>query len=235
LHPGLPAGRERREAGIQRRRALISQAFRVVCVLLLVCGFSSSALAQDGGARISGFYAGAFGEGETNAAAGGSVGYRFNSRFGFDFEALALPDFKIGDLGDGGRGVAFLTNFVTEFPGPARWLTPYVQGGGGVANLRQSSDIAFEDNDGRRFPIPTRDRRQIGRGLIPPTRIDDMQVIRVDGRRSDTSLALSVGGGVDFTFWKGLAVGPNITFTKLFGNLRDIELTRIGGRASYRF
>jgi len=44
-----------------------------------------------------------------------------------------------------------------------------------------------------------------------------------------------VGGGVDFRVWEDLSVGPNITFTKLFGNFRDIELTRIGARASYRF
>jgi opacity protein-like surface antigen len=53
--------------------------------------------------------------------------------------------------------------------------------------------------------------------------------------RADTSVALTIGGGVDFAVWRGLSVGPNISYLKLFGSLRDIDLTRIGGRASYRF
>jgi opacity protein-like surface antigen len=210
---------------------------RSTFVLLLVCGAAVSAFAQDGGARISGFYAGAIGEGATNRAAGGAAGYRFNSRFGFDFEALALPDFSIGegDTTRDGRGVGFLSTFVAEFPSPASWLTPYVQGGGGVANLRYSSNFFYEDGNGRPIPVEPRGRRIGGRRIDPRTLGDDVRLVRVDGGRSDTSLALSVGGGVDFTLWKSLAVGPNITFMKLFGDSGDIDLTRIGARASYRF
>ena len=84
---------------------------------VVACGLAASASAQEqGGARISGFYAGAVGEGETNVGVGGAVGYRCTPRVGFDFEALALPDFDIDESGGNGRGVAFLTNFVTEFP-----------------------------------------------------------------------------------------------------------------------
>ena len=202
---------------------------RLAVVLIVVCGWSSSAFAQQGGARISGFYAAAIGEGETNTAAGGSVGYRFTPRFGFDFEALALPDFEIEDSVDGGRGVAFLSNFVTEFPSPARWLTPYVQGGGGVANIRFGSTYELEDHMGQRVPLPNRGRRG-GFPVVP----DDMRVVRTGLQRSQTNLALSVGGGVDFSVWRNLAVGPNITFTKFFGN-EDLDLTRIGARATYRF
>ena len=205
------------------------QAFRFAMVLALVCGFAARAQAQEG-ARISGFYAGALGEGDTNTAAGGAVGYRFTPRFGFDFESLALPDFEVDDRGNG-RGVAFLTNFVTEFPSPARWLTPYIQGGGGVANLRFGSTFEYEDLDGRRFPVPTRNNR---RGTPVPPNIDDMRVVRIGGARSETNLALSVGGGVDFAIWRGLSLGPNITFMKFLGG-QDTDLTRIGAKASYRF
>jgi opacity protein-like surface antigen len=215
------------------------QAFICSSVLVLVCGFAAPVRAQDGGARISGFYAGTFGEGETNVAAGGAAGYRFNQRFGFDFEALAMPGFELGDgdlsrNGDGGRVVAFLTNFVTEFPSPARWLTPYVQGGGGVANIR-SAEFEFEDGDGRPLPVEPRGRRIGGSLFFPGTRIDDVRVIRTGRGRSDTNLALTVGGGVDFTFWKGLAMGPNISFMKLYGSGEDLDLTRVGVRAAYRF
>ena len=207
----------------------MSHGLRVLVFSAIAVGLAVPSGAQDrGGARISGFYAGAIGEGETNVGAGGSVGYRLTPHFGFDFEALALPDFEIDERSGDGRGVAFLTSFVTEFPSPAAWLTPYIQGGGGVANLRFGSTFEYEDRDGRRFPVPPRGRRG-----VPPI-IDDMRVVRIDGGRSETNLALSIGGGVDFSIWRGLAVGPNITFLKFLGS-RDTDLTRIGAKASYRF
>jgi opacity protein-like surface antigen len=206
----------------------MSQACRLAVVLVVVWGFSPVASAQEG-ARISGFYAGAIGEGETNVGAGGSVGYRLTPHFGFEFEALALPDFETENSADDGRGAAFLTNFVTEFPGPASWLTPYIQGGGGVANIRFGPTYELEDRNGLRIALPGRSRR----GAFPVIP-DDMRIIRTGGQRSQTSLALSVGGGVDFSVWRGLAIGPNITFMKLLGT-EDLDLTRIGVRTTYRF
>ena len=207
----------------------MSQACRFAVVLAIAFGCAAPAHAQQG-ARISGFYAGALGEGDTNTAAGGSVGYRFTPRFGFEFEALALPDFEIDGSDRQGDGVAFLSNFVAEFPSPARWLTPYVQGGGGVANIQHSAEIFFEDGDGRRTPASIRNRR--GAFLPIP---DGMHLARGASGRSETNLALSVGGGVDFTLWRGLAAGPNITFMKFIGGVDDIDLTRIGVRTTYRF
>jgi hypothetical protein len=233
----LPTGRKRSAAWLPKETVLNEQVFRFACILTLVCGVPGSLVAQESGARISGFYAGTFGEGQTNIATGGAAGYRLNSRFGFDFEALALPDLALGegDTRGEGRGVAFLTNFVTEFPSPARWLTPYVHGGGGAANLKYSSDFFYQDGNGRPIPVEPRGRRIGGRRLDPRTLGDDVRLVRADRGRSDTSLALTIGGGVDFTVWKGLAVGPNITFMKLFGESSEIDLTRVGARASYRF
>jgi len=206
----------------------MSQACRLAVVFAIAFGCAAPAHAQQG-ARISGFYAGALGEGDTSTAAGGSVGYRFTPRVGFEFEALALPDFDIEGSDRQGDGVAFLSNFVAEFPSPARWLTPYVQGGGGVANIQHSGDFFFEDGDGHRTPAPFRNRR--GAFQTVP---DDMHLGRASGR-SETNLAMSVGGGVDFTLWRGLAAGPNITYMKFFGGVDDIDLTRIGVRTTYRF
>ena len=202
-------------------------------VLVLVLGLVGNAAAQGGGARISGFYAGTFGEGETNIAAGGAAGYRFTPRVGFEFEAIALPDLQFDDTGDSGRGVAFLTNFVSEFPSPARWLTPYVQGGGGVANISQSGALALA-RARTVFPVDPRGRIP-GRPDGRPTLEDDMRVASLGRRANETAVALSAGGGVDFTVWRGLALGPNITYLKLFGNLADRDLTQIGFRTSYRF
>jgi hypothetical protein len=208
----------------------MSHGFRISALIAIVCAAATPAFAQGPGARISGFYAGAFGEGDTNIGTGGSVGYRFTPRLGLDFEVLALPDFQLDETGMPGRGVAFLTNFVTEFPSPAAWLTPYVQGGGGVANIRLEPNVTAFDRDNRRVPFVVRG----GRGPFPMPG-DDIRVVAVGAARRDTSVALSVGGGVDFAIWRALSVGPNISYLKFFGSLRDIDLARVGARASYRF
>jgi opacity protein-like surface antigen len=114
---------------------------------------------------------------------------------------------------------------VAEFPA-TRWLIPYVEGGGGVANVSQSSSI------GPLLPPGT------GRGIFDRGR-RGMDVERITGtaerRRAETDLALTVGGGVDFRIWRGLAVGVNLSYLSLMGNLQDRNLTQIGTRASYRF
>ena len=86
----------------------MSHGSKIFVLSLIACGVAAPLRAQENsGARISGFYAGALGEGETNVGAGGSVGYRFTPRMGFDFEVLALPDLELGNSGLDGRGVAF--------------------------------------------------------------------------------------------------------------------------------
>jgi hypothetical protein len=214
----------------------MSHALRIFVFLLLTCSLAQTAAAQgSSGPRVAGSFAGVFGEGETNIAASGSVGYRFTRQFGFEFEVLSLPDFKIDEINTGGRGIGFLTNFVMEFPSDARWLTPYVQGGGGVINIRVEPDVrilADDIFDNRVIATPL---RNFLRGRFPGGERPVQLPAQLLPSYSETNLALSVGGGVDFRVWEQLSVGPNITFTKLFGNFRDVELTRIGARASYRF
>ena len=208
----------------------MSYVLRFGVALLLSCGISSPAFAQESGARVAGFFAGAFGEGETNIAAGGAVGYRFTPRVGFEFEALALPELEFSDTGESGRGVAFLTNFVAEFPSPARWLTPYVQGGGGVANISRSGLGRIGNGDPRRDA-----RRDIGRFGSRGDFADGTRLADDPRGPAETGVAMSVGGGIDFTVWKGLAVGPSLSYIKLFGSVTDRDLTRIGFRTTYRF
>jgi opacity protein-like surface antigen len=206
---------------------IMSRGFRIHVLALMVFAIAMPALAQEtSGARVSGFFSGAFGEGATNIGVGGSAGYRFTPHIGLDFEVLALPGLEFDDTNTSGRGVAFLTNFVTEFPSGASWLTPYVQGGGGIANVTQGLNLPFLDRGDGRFPMPR------GFGQVADI-IDDIRGnLR---RRAETSLALSVGGGVDFGIWRGLAVGPTITYMRLFGSFEDIDLTRVGAKATYRF
>lgn len=224
-------------AHLPKESAVIPQAFRIAIFQLCVCVLAAPAFAQQGGARVAGSFAGTFGEGETNVAAGGSVGYRFTPHVGFELEAFALPDLEFDDTGDGGRGVAFLTNFVAEFPSPVRWLTPYVQGGGGVANVSNSRFAVPLDFPRIDPPVISRrdPRRPTGRLVGRQPQGGDAGDFAIRRGPSETSVALSVGGGVDFTVWRGLAIGPSISYLKLFGNAADRDLTRIGLRTSYRF
>jgi opacity protein-like surface antigen len=202
--------------------------------------------AQDGGARVSGNFGATFGEDETNIATGGSVGYRFTPHLGFDFEVLVLPDLELGDstgfgrildprrldallppsveLERSSRAVAFLANYVAEFPIPAGWLIPYIEGGGGVANISRTFVITPS--------LASRSRSRPEDILTDRRFLQEFDPLEI--RRSETNLALTVGGGVDFQVWGGLAVGANLRYLRLFGN-PDLDLTRIGGRVTYRF
>ena len=214
--------------------------------LLLV---STAAFAQDSGARVSGFFGGSFGEGKTPITTGGSVGYRFTPRFGFDFEVQVMPDthfdrdrlnplldslrpfagiVPLPSFDSSGRTVAFLTNFVTELPTDAGWLIPYVEGGGGVASVSRSLVVLpLLATPAAALYVP----RTV---VFPP--IVGYTIARFDGlSRSETDLALTIGGGVDFQLWNGLAVGVNIRYLRLFGTTNDLNLTRLAGRVSYRF
>lgn len=197
--------------------------FRVLICFFAAWCIAAPVRAQDSGVRLSGFFAGAFTQRRTNIETGGAAGYRFTPRIGFDFEVLTLPDLQFENTDSSGRGVAFLSKLVTELPTPGRWLVPYIEGGGGVANLSQSisipSGLLRGSSDGR--------RREAA--------ISRANVERVQARRSETALTLTVGGGVDFQLWRGFAIGPTLSYRRLFGNLEDRDFTRLGARASYRF
>jgi opacity protein-like surface antigen len=194
----------------------------LICLFAAWC-FATPVRAQDSGARVSGFFAGAFAHDQTNIETGGAIGYRFTPRIGFDLEVLTIPDLNFEGTDSSGHAVAFLSKLVTELPTPGRWLVPYIEGGGGVANLSESpllrSGLLPRSPDGRRRDAPA-------------SRAD---VDRIQARRNDTALALTVGGGVDFQLWRGFAIGPTLSYRRLFGNLEDQDFTRIGARASYRF
>ena len=214
----------------------------------------TSACAQNGGPRVSGFFGTSFGEGDAAIVTGGSVGYRLTPRFGFDIEVLVMPDtdfdrdrfdgifdtippslggipIRRPDFDTSGHTVAFLTNVVTEFPTGATWLIPYIAGGGGVASVSRSivfGPIALP------ITLPT---SVTAIDVSLPITLPPLGSIGEIGRieRSETDLALTVGGGVDFQVAKGFAVGADLRYLHLAGTTDDLDLTRIVGRATYRF
>jgi hypothetical protein len=227
---------------------------RVLLLFFLTWCVAMPARAQGGGILVSGNFAGVLGEDHTNIEAGGTVGYRFTPHVGFDFEVMVIPDLEFGnargrrvptllpglpipsfDFDSSGRAVAFLANFVGEFPSPARWLLPYIEGGGGVASVSQTFNItplAYPTSVWSTTAGPGAGQTPtINFRLLPPGR----PFVPVETRVAETNLALTVGGGVDFRIWRGFAIGPSLRYIRLFGNSQDRNLTRIGARASYRF
>jgi hypothetical protein len=211
--------------------------------LLLAFVFVTPAFAQDGPGRISGSFSGLFGDGGLAPTVAGSAGYRFTRNLGFEIEVTALPgldfdddsDFsilespdsvltaEIGALGlvlppprfeSTGRAITVLSNVVGEFP-VGRSLRPYLVAGGGVGHVR------------RRFEFSA------VRAIIP--RLGSLDSFIYDYELSDTALALNIGGGVDIAVGKGVAVGGDLRYLRLFGEGTDYNMVRIGTRASYRF
>jgi opacity protein-like surface antigen len=216
--------------------------------LVLALAPARAAQAQESGPRVSGFFSASVGDGEHTFATGGAVGYRFSPHFGFDLEIATLPDLdltenngavaflssisRLGgltipgvlvppgiDFDVSGRAVAFLANFVTELPVLDGRVVPFISGGGGIANVKQDVIIT---------PVLA---TQPGGPRVPDVRVPDP----IRASHAENDLALTIGGGVDFRLWRGMAVGADLKYLRLFGTAQDLHFTRIGSRIAYRF
>jgi hypothetical protein len=220
-----------------------------VVVIAMTLGLATPALAQprDIGTRVSGVVGGSFGTGGATFATGGSAGFQFTKFAGFEFEMSIAPDLELRNggcntnvtrcspplpslpppfaLSEGGRAVNFVANYVAEFPTPARWLRPYVLGGGGVSSVRRQLDMTLAT------PVIF-----TSEGVSDIATLSALLAVPRTFRSTstETDLALSSGGGVDFLVGRHFAVGADVRYMHLFGNA-DLDLTRIGTRLSVRF
>ena len=152
---------------------------------------------------------------------------------GFDLEVLyardlGLPtdvDFVIQTLGaafapvereERSRLVAFLTRMTVEFPVADGRVWPYLTGGGGIRSLRQT--VTF-----RNLPLPLFEAVQ--QQVFPGPEVDV----------TATDLALTIGGGLDMRLWKGLAVGSDVRYLRLFDDTEGFDFAFVTSRISYRF
>lgn len=228
---------------------------RTGVIVAMVIGLASRALAQPGAAistRVSGVFGGSFGTGGATLATGGSAGFQFTRVAGLEFEVSVAPDLEFGGadcnttitrcaiplpatqpvfnpfvISSRGRAVNFVANYVAEFPTPARWLRPYVLGGGGVSSVTRRIEttlvtpliLSTEPASSVTFTTVS------GLAAIPT---------RFTAKNTETDLALSSGGGVDFLVGRHFGIGADIRYMHLFGNT-DLNLTRVGTRFSVRF
>ena len=110
-----------------------------------------------------------------------------------------------------GRATIFTTNVRLEIPTMTARVIPYVVGGGGVANVKESFTITLPVPSGIPVVIPAR----------PVT-------------QSSTDMVLTLGGGVSMLVSAHLSIDVDLRYLRLVAN-RDRNVGRFGVGFSYRF
>jgi opacity protein-like surface antigen len=230
-------------------RTILVSAYTSALVVSL--GMPAGAAPAESGLKIAANVGASMGDGHTSAAAGGAIGYRFTRNVGFDVEVSYTPSLEFDGAGgfplgmpgvqpghvtsmsfgpDGlpigaaeqtfyptisertsGTMLTFLASFVGEIPTGVSWLCPYVLVGAGSATVTEKYGVG----------------QFVGQaGMAGP-----MGHIGV----SQTSLAITAGGGVDFPIWKRLAVGVDARYIHVAREGSPLNTVRAGTRISYRF
>jgi opacity protein-like surface antigen len=208
-------------------------------LVLLLFAYPSRVHAQ-GGAIASGSVGVEAGNGSTDLAISGGVGYRFNRALGLGVELTDLPRLDPGTSGGvrplvvccdlpnpRGKGHAtfFTTNVRVEIPTSMRRVIPFVVGGGGVASVTQSYSIIYylpavagSAAAAIAYPTPVP-------GILPgPQYISSTTV----------AMALTLGGGASVLVTDHLAVDADLRAFQLLGEAGG-SMGRFSVGASYRF
>jgi opacity protein-like surface antigen len=194
------------------------------------------------GGRVFGLVGGSFGDGGSALLVSGGAGVRITRTLGLDFEVFHVSGLDLSDddrffvrplsfapvfgLEQDASVTAFLSKIVVDFPVGER-LIPFVAGGGGVTRVSEELSFNFGNNvDGDRG-LPEL-FRNIGRDRRP-------SILPRDIDRSQTGMALTLGGGVDIRLWKGLTVGAEVRWLRVLAGNHTLDLAHIGSRVAYRF
>lgn len=193
----------------------------VVAGLLLLHTSLAAAQSAGGPTRIGGFVSGAVGSGHSTSTVGLSGMYKFTPRFGVEGDLTHLSDLTV---------VEFTSCRPGEVCAPASF------------HARISSVTA---NFVAEVPIGVRRLRPYVAAGAGAARI------RRDARsfpdcsepcvrQSETRPVISAGGGVDFLVWRGLGLGLDLRYQRVYEDERLYKpavkhLTRIGSFVSYRF
>jgi opacity protein-like surface antigen len=226
----------------------------VVAALTLLV--AATAAAQGRGAAVSGSVAAVNMDSRTELAFSGAFAFRLNRVVELEIETTWVPrvrsDFPTGPVviqesgglttvtsgsvstssvqifptpfyaNPGGRIAVFTNAARIDIPTTTSRLTPYFAAGGGVANVRRTADYIIPvplqlPAPGTPTPINT-PVRQIAQSLVS----------------SVTSLALTIGGGVDVNLTSSLAVEGDLRLFRLLGQ-DDQNVGRFSVGARYRF
>jgi len=220
-----------------RMVSVVSLAF--IIIMATAASVVAQPLPQVGG-RVFGLVGGSFGEGGQAPLVAGGAGLRLTRNIGLDLEVLHVeglgfssPDFLIQRgapeilfappfrFAHESSVTAFTTRVTAEFPVAGDRLFPFLTGGGGVG--RSTERFSFRCVGG--CPVPAVTDLRLGSSIYPYP----------DANRSQTGLALTVGGGVDVRLWRGMAVGGEVRWFRLLLDQQDHDAAHVAARASYRF
>ena len=190
------------------------------------------------GVTIDGIVAATTIESKAEPAVAVGMGYRVNRFVGFGVEMTSVPALRpepatlrsatiIDSVGSAavlnsvvgptvsagdGRAIVFTTNVRVELSPIARRVLPYLVGGGGIAEIKNSFTVSL--------PLPVA-------GI--PVVIQPQAVTQ-----ASTDLALTAGGGVGILMTDHVSVDVDLRYLRLIGN-RDLNVGRFGIGFRYRF
>jgi outer membrane protein with beta-barrel domain len=202
-------------------RHLPASCLVAIATALLIPALPASAQTTGGATRIGGFVSGAVGSGQSTTAVGLSGSYKFTPRFGVEGDLTHLSDLTV---------VEFVPTCLTgAVCGPGSF---HARVSSVTANLVANVPIgvpgvrAYVAAGGGMAHI----RRDVrGLGSCNPCE-----------RPGENTPIISAGGGVDFLVWRGLGLGLDVRYQRVYedeSNFRPAikHLTRIGSLVSYRF
>jgi opacity protein-like surface antigen len=185
------------------------------------------------GPRLGGVVSGSFGDGGPAPTVGISAGYRFTPRLALEVDTSYMPGLDFGDFPACPPG------------GVCAAGAPLVQIIGGTFSLRGRA-AALSVNVVSELPLRTRRIRPYavgGAGVAQVRREQQHNFLALRSTTTSTGPMVTMGGGVDFLVWRGIAIGVDLRYQHVFEEDRfgraDIErnlsLTRVGSSVSYRF
>ena len=224
---------------------------RVAAAIFLCAMVATSASAQTGQSAFAGVVVSAttIEDGVSPSITGG-IGYQLNSIIGLGFELTFVPRLRPGvpddpddryvqpvfaSIGgfpypspivtygpDEGHATIFTTNVRLTIPTRSRRLSPYLVGGAGVGNVRDTIEFSVT------YPpilLPAFERIV----LVPepaPFR-ESLSVVT-------TAFAATLGGGLSILTSDHWSIDVDARYVAIFGN-RDLQIGRYGAGITYRF
>jgi len=205
----------------------------LIAIPLLVTPVPATAQSPDSGARIGFLVGGSFGDGGQTAGIGVSAGYRFNPPLGVELNVSHLPGLDFGEF--------------PACPPDVFCIAVPVSGSviGGTFSLRGRA-TSYTVNLVSEMPTRIHWLRPYisgGGGVASVRRVQQHTFFNLGSTTSATDPVLTVGGGVDFLVWRGLAVGVELRYLRVFEEDQfgrsdvphNLNVTSLGSLVSYRF
>ena len=183
-----------------------------------------------------------FGDGGGAPALAAGFGFLTSRNIGVELEVSYIPSLRFdeadplpgllpfGGVRTSGRVVGLQTQIVAVLPGGGTKLRTFVTGGGGIADVERR--VQFSS-----FP----EFLTIFEGLPQfegLTTFPDFRLLLprdFEQTRSDASLVLSGGAGVEYALTGRFDLGIGLRYQRVFSNPSALDMARLGLRAKWKF